>query len=79
LEEYARRQRGDRKVHPSERARVGLPEKGYGFLETADGRQIYFHKNSVLGGSFGRIETAPQSRSEETGEHGPQATSVKLT
>jgi cold shock CspA family protein len=25
-----------------------FPEKDYGFLETPDGREVYFHRDSVL-------------------------------
>jgi cold shock CspA family protein len=42
-------------------------------------REIYFHRNSVLGGEFPRL--AVNSRvtySEEMGEKGPQASTVKL-
>jgi cold shock CspA family protein/ribosome-associated translation inhibitor RaiA len=81
LEEYARRQRREVKTHERERARVVelFPRKGYGFLETADGRQLYFHKNSVLGGTFGRIKVgAAVAFAEEQGEHGPQASTVRM-
>lgn len=81
LEEYARRQRRDVKTHESERARVVelFPRKGYGFLETADGRQLYFHKNSVLGGTFGRIKVgATVAFAEEQGDQGPQASTVRM-
>src|SRR6516165_10099377 len=55
------------------------PFSEFGFIETDDGREIYFHRNSVLGGEFPRL--AVNSRvtySEETGEKGPQASTVKL-
>jgi ribosome-associated translation inhibitor RaiA len=51
LQDYARRQRGDVKRHeqaPSARVSKLFPEEGYGFLETPGGREIYFHRNSVL-------------------------------
>ena len=28
--------------------------EGYGFIETADGREVYFHRNSVLDDAFER-------------------------
>jgi ribosome-associated translation inhibitor RaiA len=46
LEDYVRRVRGTVKVHEGQpHARVSklFPEEGYGFLETPDGREIYFH------------------------------------
>ena len=51
----------------------------FGFIETDDGREIYFHRNSVLGGDFPRL--AVNSRviyAEEIGEKGPHASTVKL-
>ena len=57
-EDYARRQRGDVKAHEEAlRACVSklFPEDGYGFLETPDGREIYFHRRSVLHPGFDRL------------------------
>jgi len=81
LQDYARRQRGDTKIHESQRAEVVelFPQKGYGFLESADGRQIYFHKNSVLRDSFGRMKIGSiVVFAEEHGDHGPQASTVRI-
>jgi cold shock CspA family protein/ribosome-associated translation inhibitor RaiA len=81
LQDYARRQRGDVKTHePSPRARVNklLPVEGYGFLETPGGREIYFHRNSVLNGEFDRLKIGMAVIFvEEEGEKGPQASTVK--
>ena len=81
LQEYARRQRGDVKTHePAPRARVGklFPREGYGFLETPGGREIYFHKNSVLDGGFGHLKVGTAVKfAEEEGEKGPQASTVR--
>lgn len=52
---------------------------GFGFLETADGREVYFHKNSVL--DDGLRAVAPGTRVtyfEEMGDKGPQASTVRL-
>jgi cold shock CspA family protein len=82
LEDYVRERRGDIKVHEeSAQARVAklLRDQGYGFLETADGREIYFHRNSVLHGGFDHIELGTQVRFvEEQGEQGPQASTVTI-
>jgi cold shock CspA family protein len=81
LQEYARRQRGAVKIHEAQEAKVAelFPGKGYGFLETADGRPIYFHRNSVLKGSFGRMKVGSHVVfAEEQGEHGPQASTVRM-
>jgi cold shock CspA family protein len=50
----------------------------FGFIEVGDGREIYFHRNSVLNGAFDRLE--PGARvlfAEEVGDKGPQASTVK--
>jgi cold shock CspA family protein len=82
LQDYARRQSGAVKVHePTAHARVTklIPEERYGFLETADGREIYFHGNSVLQPGFERLNVGTEvSFAEEQGEKGPQASTVRV-
>lgn len=51
---------------------------GFGFIETADGREVCFHENSVLNNGFGQL--GPGDRvtfAEEQGREGPQASTVK--
>ena len=82
LRDQARRIRGQVKAHdgqPIAAVRSIDAKAGFGFLETADGREIYFHKNSVLNNAFSHL--APGVRvafCEETGVKGPQASTVKL-
>jgi ribosomal subunit interface protein len=67
---------------PQPEARVSrlFPIDGYGFLETPDGREIYFHRNSVLHDGFDRLEVGTRVRYvEEEGEKGPQASTVVHT
>jgi len=82
LQDYARRQRGDIKRRASLlEASVSkiLPQEGYGFLTSVDGREIYFHKNSVLGRAFPRLKIGTTVRfAEEAGEKGPQASTVHI-
>jgi cold shock CspA family protein/ribosome-associated translation inhibitor RaiA len=82
LQDYARKRRGKVKVHePAPLARVTrmFPEENYGFLETSDGREIYFHKNSVLQPGFERLEIGMEVHfAEGVGEKGPQATTVRF-
>ena len=82
LQDYSRRRRHEVKTHegpPLGRVTRLFPEEGYGFLESADGREIYFHKNSVLNSGFDRLETGSMvSFTEEKGERGPQASTLKL-
>lgn len=82
LEDHVRRVRGD--VKTSSGALRGLvvklfPKEGYGFMRTADGQDVYFHRNSVLGGGFDELRIGAEVRfAEEMGEKGPQASTVAL-
>jgi cold shock CspA family protein len=54
-------------------------ENNCGFLRTADGREVYFHANSVLSGGFRKLK--PDDRvvyHEEGGDKGPQASTVRV-
>jgi cold shock CspA family protein/ribosome-associated translation inhibitor RaiA len=82
LQDYERGRRGDVKTH------VAMPhghiseldvDRGFGRIETDDGRLIYFHRNSVLDASFDSLRTGAKVRfSEERGELGPQASTVHV-
>jgi ribosomal subunit interface protein len=80
LEDHARRERGEIKSHaPAAEGWVAriFSEPGYGFIETPDGREIYFHRNSIVDGDFDRLEVGTAVRfAEEAGEKGPQASTV---
>lgn len=80
LQDYARRRRGVLKVHeglPHARVSKLFPEEGYGFLETSDGREIYFHANSVIGPGLDALKIGTEVHFvEESGEKGPQASTV---
>jgi cold shock CspA family protein len=82
LQDYRRQQEGA--VKSSQKMAEGtvktiFPDDGYGFLETPDGREIYFHRASVLDGNFKRLRAGTRVRfAEETGEKGPQASTVTI-
>jgi ribosomal subunit interface protein len=64
-------------AQPHARVSRLFPIEGYGFLETPDGRDIYFHRNSVLHDAFDNLEVGETVRYVETeGEKGPQASTV---
>lgn len=77
LEDHARRLRQDVKTHvePEHGCVTYLDAEGeWGYLES-EGRQVYFHRNSVLGAE--RLEIGDEVRfMEERGAKGPQASSV---
>ncbi|MBI3593371.1 MAG: HPF/RaiA family ribosome-associated protein [Nitrospirae bacterium] len=84
LEQFARRQRGIVKTHEN----LTLPGritqlfslKGYGFLDSEDGRTFYFHRNSLLNAEFDRLKIGEEVQFvEESGEKGPQASFVEVS
>lgn len=83
LEEHARKRRGDVKTHAeAPRGRVAkiFPFDGYGFIESHDGREIYFHRNSVIEPTFDRLEEGAEvAFLEEQGKEGPQAVRVAVS
>jgi len=83
LESYARKQRGEVKAHaevPLGRVTKLFSERGYGFIETTDGRELYFHRNSVLEPDFESLQIGSAvAFLEEQGNKGPQATRIVST
>jgi cold shock CspA family protein/ribosome-associated translation inhibitor RaiA len=79
LKDTAELRRGAVKSHRERRALVIRLFDEYGFLKSMDGREIYFHRNSVLHGDFVRLKVGTEVRFEaETGDRGPQATTVQI-
>jgi cold shock CspA family protein/ribosome-associated translation inhibitor RaiA len=82
LQDYVRRRR--EVGEPRERVPEGeivrlFPYEGYGFVRADDGRELYFHRNSVLDDAFDRLAVGTRVRfAEEPGQAGPQASSVAL-
>lgn len=83
LQKLVQIQREDVKEHPQQEVTAIIskifPEEGYGFLRTLNGREIYFHKNSLLNIDFNELEEGSGVRFfEEDGEKGPQASTVQV-
>ena len=82
LQDFADRQRDEVKTHqpPAHGRVVSLPAgDDHGFIETADGRQIYFHLASVLvEGREALALGADVAFVEEAGDKGPQASTVRV-
>jgi cold shock CspA family protein len=54
-----------------------VPERDHGFIAASDGREIYFHRNSVPGAKFDDLAIGQEVRfSESVGDKVPQATFV---
>ena len=80
LEDYARRQRGDTKVHaPALHGKVIrlIDEEGYGFIETFDGRELYFHRENLADDNFDKLTEGSEVQFlEDIGSEGYQAKRV---
>lgn len=82
LQDEARRMQGQIKQH--EEQAIGTVTKidpfgEFGFLQSADGREIYFHRNSVLENSFSRLKVGSRVIfNEEAGDKGDQASTVRI-
>lgn len=84
VDSWSQRIRGDVKtpVLPPEGQVIRIftnDDEGYGFIQSADGREIYFHRNAVLDPGFDKLEVGSRVRYAETqGFEGPQASTVTL-
>jgi cold shock CspA family protein/ribosome-associated translation inhibitor RaiA len=81
LQDHGRRHDGRVKRHepPLHGKVVRLGEGGYGFIATSDGREVYFHRNSVVGNGFEQLQEGSEVRlvvAEKESAEGPQASSV---
>lgn len=83
LEDHVRKTSGHRtKQHPvpeqGEVVRL-FAEDGYGFIETSDGREVYFSRESVNKGGWNTIDIGSAVRLKEAeGDRGPYALSVTV-
>ncbi|MGO9673269.1 MAG: cold shock domain-containing protein [Methylocella sp.] len=82
VEDCVREMRGEIKPHEAEdhgRVTKFVAGEDCGFIETADGREIYFHRNSVLDEAFDSLRVGSEVRFvEEQGSKGAQASTVRV-
>ncbi len=83
LQDQVRKQRGEVKRHAEPthgRVTKLFPHERYGFLETPDALEVYFHENAVIGMGFSDLAVGAKVRfvlAEGEGEAGPQASTVE--
>jgi len=82
LQDQVRKLQGQIKPHGGQPVGIVVeldPLGEFGFIETGDGREIYFHRNSVLDAEFPKLRVNSHvTYAEEVGEKGPQASTVRL-
>lgn len=83
LQRAKERQRGDVKVHelpPHGRiTRLLVDDTGvrYGFIESDDGRRVYFHEDALVDMDYDELEIGDEVRiAVAAGDQGPQASTV---
>lgn len=84
LQDHSRKGQGSTKTKeaPAHGQIVRLvSEDGFGFIQTSDGDEVYFHRNAVVDAAFENLKLNQEVRltvAEGEGERGPQASTVKL-
>ncbi len=80
LQDYTRRRRADVKKHAVPlHGRICELDPVGGMIETPDGREVSFHRNAVVEGSFDNLEIGDELRFvEAAGEAEPRATTVHI-
>lgn len=80
VEDHMRKRRGQTKAHETPtHGTIARMFPDYGFIETSDGREIYFHQNSVAGGEFEKLNPGDEVRlviAYDESPEGPQASTV---
>jgi cold shock CspA family protein len=79
LEDHVRERRGEVKLHAvPDHGRIARlrPEQNCGFILSADGNEIYFHRNSVTNGGFDKLAVCDEVRFVAQHSEGPQASTV---
>ncbi len=82
LQDYARIRRGKVKAHDEHHLATVVrvfPDEDYGFLKAADGREIYFHRNSLINADLSTLAVGTEvSFVEEQLDEGTQAKHVSV-
>jgi len=81
LQDRARRMQGQVKNHETQPVGTVVridPSGEFGFLQAADGHEVYFNSKSVLDSASSLAPGTRVSYVEEIGEKGPQASTVKI-
>ncbi|MBD2496575.1 HPF/RaiA family ribosome-associated protein [Nostoc sp. FACHB-280] len=82
LQDHTSMLRQETKTHeeqPHGRITSLFSDEDYGFIETPDGSEVYFHRNSLFNGDFEQLQVGDEVRfAEEEGDKGLQASTVRL-
>lgn len=82
LQDHVRVRRGKVKAHDAPaHGRISElhPDEDFGRIAASDGRDVYFHRNSVVDAAFDDLRLGDEVRfADEAGDAGPQASTVHV-
>lgn len=79
VKDLVEKQRREVKAHPEPRALISKLFDDYGFITDMLGKDIYFHRNAMVGTNFEDLKIGMEVRFDEShGEMGPQASTVHV-
>lgn len=79
VKDLVERQRHEVKTHAEPRALISKLFGDYGFITDLFGKDIYFHRNALVGANFEDLKIGTEVRFDEShGEMGPQASTVHV-
>lgn len=56
-----------------------VSDRGFGFIRTQEGKDIFFHRSSLVEGNFDLLEVGqPVTFDEEDSPRGPRANNVRV-
>ncbi len=56
-----------------------IRDRGFGFIDAEDGREIFFHSSELSEGAFGSLQEGQEVEFEvEKGRRGPRAIAIRL-
>ena len=56
-----------------------IRDRGFGFITTQDGAEVFFHRNAVQGAAFDSLAEGQEVTFDtEQGEKGPRAANVRV-
>jgi len=70
--------KGGKKVHKGKIKKL-VRDRGFGFIDDTDGREVFFHQSSLVDTTFNALKDDAQVEFEvETSDKGPRATNVRV-
>ena len=56
-----------------------LVDRGFGFIKTEDGKELFFHRSEIVGGEFSRLRAGQEVEFEMGQDKKGRSAAVKVT